>query len=108
YSSSVWPSEGGGYVVPGLTIPVGYCRQNNRCCRSSPKASAQPHRRLRVALESLNYDSPPTSHAAESSPLIRESGDPARSPHQRSKNEMSADTQRQDRSGDTPTIGVAP
>src|SRR3954447_13443017 len=43
------PPEGGGYVVPGLTIPVGYCRQNDRCRRSSPKASAQPHRRLRVA-----------------------------------------------------------
>src|SRR3954471_7587755 len=43
------PPEGGGYVVPGLSIPVGYCRQNNRCRRSSPKASAQPHRRHRVA-----------------------------------------------------------
>src|SRR5262249_18563740 len=41
--------ERGGYVVPGLTIPVGSCRQNNRCCRSSPKASAQPYRRPRVA-----------------------------------------------------------
>src|SRR5437763_13365525 len=43
------PPEGGGYVVPGLAIPVGYCRQNNRCRRSSPKASAQPYRRHRVA-----------------------------------------------------------
>ena len=27
------PPERGGYIVPGLTIPVGYCWQNSRCHR---------------------------------------------------------------------------
>jgi hypothetical protein len=45
------PPEGGGYVVPGLVIPVGYRWQNSGCCQSAPRSSAQLHRRPRVAPE---------------------------------------------------------
>ena len=45
------PPCGGGYVVPGLIIPVGYCWQNSRCYRRKSFAVAQLHRRHRVAPE---------------------------------------------------------
>jgi len=34
-----------------LLTPVGYCRQNSRCCQSAPRTAAQLHRRPRVAPE---------------------------------------------------------
>jgi hypothetical protein len=45
------PPCGGGYVVPGLSIPVGYCWQNSRCCQSAPRTAAQIRRQHRVAPE---------------------------------------------------------
>jgi hypothetical protein len=43
--------KGGGYVVPGLLIPVGYRWQNSGCLSVGPPTSAQLHRRPRVAPE---------------------------------------------------------
>src|SRR5262249_12988830 len=48
------PPCGGGYVVPGLTIPVGYCWQNSRYCQLAPRIAVQLHRRPRVAPERIS------------------------------------------------------
>jgi hypothetical protein len=45
------PPEGGGYVVPGLILPVGYRWQNSGYCQPAPQTSVQLHRRPRVARE---------------------------------------------------------
>jgi hypothetical protein len=56
----------GGYVVPGLTIPVGYRWQNSGWGRRSPSTSTQLHRRPRVAPERQRS---PAAAAGETSNL---------------------------------------